>query len=161
VQLKVVDLTVEETYGLRLSVLRHDTPTKAVSFTEDAWPNSWHLGIVSPDGDIVATSSWVPRPCVALAGDNAIQLRGMATSIALHGRGIGGVLLEAGCERARILGFELVWANARDRALGFYARHDFQVVGDGFIDTHTQLAHHVITRRLGALGSAPQPVEQI
>jgi len=37
-----------------------------------------------------------------------------------------------------------VWANARDAALDFYRAHGFTVVGDGFIETVTQLPHHVV-----------------
>ena len=45
-------------------------------------------------------------------------------------------------------GFDLVWANARDAALDFYLRHGFVVEGDGFIEHHTQLPHHVVVREL-------------
>ena len=39
-------------------------------------------------------------------------------------------------------------ARARDSALGFYAKHDCRVVGDGFIDATTELPHHVVVRDL-------------
>jgi hypothetical protein len=42
----------------------------------------------------------------------------------------------------------VVWANARDRALAFYEREGFVVVGDGFVDATTQLPHHVVVSRL-------------
>ncbi|MEZ5273418.1 MAG: GNAT family N-acetyltransferase [Ilumatobacteraceae bacterium] len=141
---EVVELTPEETHPLRLAVLRFDTPTKEVVFPEDTWPGAVHLGL-QVNGRLVATSSWVPRD---LDGEPGVQLRGMATDRSLQGSGLGGILLEAGCERMAAAGHRLVWARARDAALGFYLRHGFEVRGDGFIDAATQLPHHLIARPL-------------
>lgn len=147
---EVVELTPEDTHALRLAVLRFDTPTKQVVFPEDTWPGAVHLGL-RLDGELVATSSWVPRrtPSDDAATDrSAVQLRGMATAQRLQSGGWGGVLLEAGCARHAAAGSEVVWARARDAALAFYQRHGFEVEGDGFVDEHTQLPHHLIVRRL-------------
>jgi predicted GNAT family N-acyltransferase len=139
----VVELTAEETYPLRLAVLRNDTPSRAPGFTEDGLPGTVHLGIRVGD-QVVAISTWVLRP---YEGAPAVQVRGMATAAELRGQGLGGLLLEAGCARAALVG-PLVWARARDTALPFYLRHGFSVVGDGFVDDVTGKPHHVITRPL-------------
>jgi len=141
---EIVELTPQETHPLRLAVLRADTPTKEVVFPEDTWPGALHLG-VRRDGELVATSSWIPREH---EGQPAVQLRGMATAHAVQGTGIGGLLLEAGCARYRAAGKATVWARARDAALAFYQRNGFEVEGDGFIDNATQLPHHLVVRRL-------------
>jgi len=142
--LEVVELSPNETHPLRLAVLRHDTPTKEVSFAEDDDPGALHLGL-RVAGELVATSTWIPRP----HNDRpAIQLRGMATSRELQGTGLGGHLLEAGCQRAAESGAQLVWARARDAALDFYQRHEFVIEGEGFIDATTNLPHHVVVRTL-------------
>lgn len=141
---EVVELSPEETHSLRLAVLRHDTPTKDVSFAEDTDPGAVHLGL-RVDGELVATSTWISRPH---NDQPAIQLRGMATAHDLQGTGLGGRLLEAGCQRAAATGAVLVWARARDAALDFYLRHGFVVEGEGFIDATTQLPHHLVVRRL-------------
>ncbi len=141
---EVVELSPEETHPLRLAVLRSDTPTKEVSFDEDTWPGAIHLGL-RIDGELVAISTWIPRP----HNDRpAVQLRGMATAQHLQGIGLGGVLLQAGCDRVAATGVRLVWARARDSALDFYLRHGFVVEGDGFIDTTTELPHHLVVRTL-------------
>jgi predicted GNAT family N-acyltransferase len=141
---RVVELETEQTYPLRLAVLRFDTASKVVTFAEDDHPGTVHLGV--RDGDeLVAVSSWVPRPY----GDvPAVQLRGMATAIDRQGCGLGGLLIEAGCERAANVA-AVVWARARDVAIPFYERHGFVVEGDGFIDELTRKPHHLIVRRLG------------
>ncbi len=142
----IVEITAEETHPLRLAVLRADTPTKEVSFPEDHAPGAIHLG-VRIDGDVVAISTWVPRD----APDGtfpAVQLRGMATATHLQGSGIGSVLIAAGRAHARSIDAVAVWANARDRAIAFYEREGFTVIGEGFIDTTTQLPHHVVITHL-------------
>lgn len=153
---EIVEVGAEQTHPLRLAVLRHDTPTKDVVFAEDSWPGTRHL-VARVDGDIVATSTWVPRDYDAMPTHRAVQLRGMATAQHLQSSGLGGQLLEEGCRSAATQGFDLVWARARDAALAFYLRHGFRVEGDGFVDGPTQLPHHVVVRQLdtapGATGS--------
>lgn len=145
---RVVELTTEQTYPLRRAVLRDGTPTDEVRFAEDDWPGVRHLG-VDDDGVLVATSTWIPRALADEPEVDAVQLRGMATARTHQGMGAGAAVLEAGCARALAAGTELVWANARDTALGFYTSHGFVVVGDGFIDASTtQLPHHLVARRL-------------
>ena len=141
---EIVELLAEETHPLRLAVLRHDTPTKDVSFAEDTDTGAIHLGIRIA-GELVAVSTWIPRPHNC---QPAIQLRGMATAQHLQGTGIGGHLLEAGCALADAAGKQLVWARARDTALDFYLRHGFVVEGEGFIDAPTNLPHHLVVRTL-------------
>ena len=141
---EIVEIATAETHALLLAVLRFDTPTKEVSFVEDEWPGAWHLG-ARLDGELVGTSTWVPRD---LDGRPGVQLRGMATARHLQSRGIGGLVLEAGCRLAAERGLPMVWARARDAALAFYERHGFVVEGDGFVDAATQLPHHLVTRTL-------------
>ncbi len=139
----VIELTAHETHPLRLAVLRADTPSRIVSFAEDDWPGTVHLG-VRHAGVIVGVSTWIPRQH---HDEPAVQLRGMATALHMQGQGVGAMLLETGCERARTV-TPLVWARARDAALDFYVGHGFTVEGDGFIDEQTQKPHHLIVRRL-------------
>ena len=141
---EVVELSPEETHPLRLAVLRRGTPTRHVSFAEDSDPGAVHLG-VRVAGELVAISTWIPRPH---NDQPAVQLRGMATAHHLQGTGLGGLLVEAGCQRAAATGVGLVWARARDSALDFYLRHGFVVEGDGFVDPTTELPHHLVVRTL-------------
>lgn len=139
----IVELTAQETHPLRQTVLRGDTPSTSVTFAEDDWPGTIHLGV--RDGDaVIAISTWIPRP---FNDEPAVQLRGMATTPEVQGHGVGALLLQSGCERAARVA-PLVWARARDTALEFYLRHGFEVDGDGFVDEQTAKPHHVILRRL-------------
>jgi predicted GNAT family N-acyltransferase len=143
-ELAVVEITAEETHDLRLQVLRNDTPTAIVTFPEDDLPGTFHLGVRDAGGNLVAISTWIPRP---FHDQPAVQLRGMATSPHVRGQGAGAILLDAGCTRAAATA-PVVWARARDTALDFYLHHGFVVDGEGFIDDQTLKPHHVIVRRL-------------
>jgi GNAT superfamily N-acetyltransferase len=144
----VVELTAEQTHPLRRAVLRPDTPSAVIIFPEDDWPGARHFGVFD-DGMLVGISTWVPRPLAAEPEVAGVQLRGMATVPSHQSRGIGAALVAAGCDHALSAGADLVWANARDSALTFYARHGFVVAGQGFVDPTTLVPHHVVIRRLG------------
>jgi len=142
----IVELAAAATHPLRAAVLRNDTPSRDVVLQADDDPATIHLGVRDADGVVVAVSTWRPRPAPGGAGDDAVQLRAMATDPALQRTGMGGQVLEAGVERAFAGGASLVWARARDTALDFYRRHGFEVVEPGFVDEATALPHHVVLR---------------
>ena len=52
--------------------------------------------------------------------------------------------MRAVVDAARNRGAEVLWANGRDTALGFYERIGFRVDGDGFVDDEMHLEHHVV-----------------
>ena len=140
----VVELALRETYALRRRVLRTGTPSDDVTFPEDARPGTFHLGVRGDDGTPIATATF----CVAATrwrpGARAVQLRGMAVDADAQQHGLGRRVLLTAIERARADGAEVLWANARDTALGFYERLGMEVVGDGWITADTRLPHHVV-----------------
>lgn len=60
------------------------------------------------------------------------RLRGMATAPAHRGQGFGSALLRFGTGHARRQGHDLVWCNARELAVPFYARQGFLPQGPLF-----------------------------
>ncbi|MCU1391935.1 MAG: hypothetical protein JWM34_363 [Ilumatobacteraceae bacterium] len=146
--LEVVQIASTETIPLRRAVLRRNDPNASARFPEDDLPDTVHLAVRDASGAVVATSSWMPKPCPEVPEARAFQLRGMATASTMQGTGVGGLLLEAGIARFAAEGYELLWARARDSALGFYAKHDCRVVGEGFVDETTQLDHHIVIREV-------------
>ena len=137
--------TVDEVRPLRLDVLRRGMANQTVTFDGDDDRDTIHLAAFDHDGRCVATSTWLARAAAHRTQQGtAWQLRGMATDRTLQGTGLGGRLLRAGLDAARSAGVRTVWANARDAALDFYRAHGFTEVGDGFIESVTQLPHHVV-----------------
>lgn len=143
----VVTLEAVETHELRRSVLRTGTLTTAVRFDEDDRPDTVHLGVRRGD-DLVAISTWIVRRHPDHPHLAGVQLRGMATDPAVRGTGLGRRLLEAGLDRARAGGADMVWARARDTALDFYLAQGFETFGHGYTDPTTGLDHHDVIRHL-------------
>jgi len=150
--MRIVDITAVETHDLRRRVLRKGDPRATVEFGGDDDPATVHLGARDGTGALMAVSTWLPRPGPVDPATTDRQLRGMAVDDGLRGSGIGAVLLAAGVARAYDEGATAVWANARDTALAFYARHGFEIVGDGFVAADSGVAHHRIRHVASAHG---------
>ena len=148
VALTVVDVDAADTHALRRFVLRRGTPTDEVNFVTDRQPGTRHLAIRDADGDLIATSTWFESTAPTAPEARAVQLRAMAVHDDHQGRGLGAILIAAGAAHATAIGAEMLWANARDSALGFYERQGFEAVGDGFLTADTRIPHHVVVRRL-------------
>ena len=144
-------LQIEETYALRRAVLRAGAPEAIVHYDTDDRPGTWHLGAVDDEGRVVATSTYFPQPCPVPGYDpGAYRLRSMAVAPGSQGAGVGRAVLRAGIERLEDDWVSLLWANARNSALGFYERCGFEAVWPSFVDADSGLPHTVVLRRLGA-----------
>ena len=141
-------MTSLEVRPLRLEVLRAGMVNQTVHFDGDDDPTTIHLGAFDQDQNNVGVSTWMQRPFPLAEELKALQLRGMATAVNVQGQGIGALLLVAGQSHGREIGAHLIWANARDAALNFYNRHGYSTVGEGFIETVTQLPHHKVVKYL-------------
>jgi GNAT superfamily N-acetyltransferase len=116
-------------------------------YPEDEYPDVVHLGI-NQAGDVIATSTWFLEECPEAPGLVAMQLKGMAVDTSLQTAGFGAQLIAAGVALAADRNAEIVWARARDSAIGFYEKCGFSIAGDGFIDESTDMPHHIVVRTL-------------
>jgi GNAT superfamily N-acetyltransferase len=143
----VQQLSLEQIMPLRVRVLRKGTPVTHAHYPEDDYNDVVHLGILQAD-NVIATSSWFMKNCPTQPGPAAMQLKGMAVDDTLQTSGLGRQLIDAGVSLAKERNAALVWARARDSAIGFYEKCGFTVVGDGFIDGPTGMPHHIVVRTL-------------
>jgi GNAT superfamily N-acetyltransferase len=138
--------TIDEILPLRHAELRPGLPLEAARFDGDDEPETRHFGaFLRSSGEPVAGVSCMRR---ARGGEDAWQVRGMATRGDLLRRGIGRSLLRhalAALQDAR--GPELLWCNARVAALEFWEREGWAVVSEVF-DIPGVGPHRVLQRRL-------------
>ena len=138
----MVEVPAAGTHDLRRRVLRENRPDADVVFGGDEVAGAFHLAVVDGEGAVVAVGSFAPEPTPVRPGRAAFRLRGMATDPAFQGRGLGRMLMAAAVDRLRREGAQVLWANARDSALGFYEGLGWEVVGDSFL-TEIGIPHHV------------------
>ncbi len=151
--MKVEEVEPERLHDLRRRVLRRGDPEARVIGLHDVDEGTLHLaGLL--DGVVVVCASFSALVFDLQPQRRAYQLRFMATDPSVQGRGYGVRVLTAGETQLAERGAELVWANGRDTALGFYQAAGWSIVeGSEFISEETGIPHTVIYK---ALAPAPR-----
>lgn len=139
-------ITAEDTYPLRLLVLRPGGTLKDVQWLHDSDEGAFHLA-VRDGGEIIGVGTFYPEKHKGLKGPRPFRVRGMATHPDHRGRGVGGHILRWALEEMRQAGSTLVWCNARMKAAPFYEREGFEAHGEAFELPGIGL-HYVMWRRL-------------
>ncbi len=76
-----------------------------------------------------------------------LQLRAMAVEPELHGRGVGRMIVEGAEARAKARGVPVIALEARQTAIGFYARLGYLVDGEEYLKVG--IPHRLMRKRLG------------
>ena len=137
--------TIDQIIGLRQAVIIAGTDRDTPDFEGDRREATRHFGAFVGDACVGCLS----LICKPFEGEASYQLRGMAVDAGWQGRGLGAALLrhteQAMAEEFGELG--CLWCNARAHAAGFYAKHGWRQVGDGF-DVPGVGPHVKMVRRL-------------
>src|SRR3954470_22279458 len=113
-------ISAEETYPLRLSILRAGMAPESAIFPGDHDADTRHFGAFSGE-DLVGVASIYRAPFPDKDDrDGAWQLRGMAVSPEFRSRALGEALVRACLEHIQAEAGTLVWCNARTPAVRFY-----------------------------------------
>jgi predicted N-acetyltransferase YhbS len=124
----------EQLMPLRMEVMRPGLPREESEFPTDSDPSTFHAGALDETGKVVGIVSFTAAPYPNEPERPAVQFRSMAVSPRLQSLGIGSQLLLWALDHARSLdAYELVWCNARTRAVPFYQRLGFERVGEEFL----------------------------
>jgi predicted GNAT family N-acyltransferase len=117
-------VSAEDCYVLRESILRPGQPIENWTFEADDDPRTIHLAM--KDGEaIVAIVSLLPE----VKEGCPWRLRGMAVKKQLQGQGAGQQLLIALLAMVK----EGVWCTARKEVQDFYLNNGFEIFGDEFV----------------------------
>ncbi len=125
--------------ALRYKVLREPL---GLNFTEeqlDAEDRDTHL-VAFLEGKIVA--------CLILTEitPSTIKMRQVAVDSSLQSQGIGGKLVKYSEDYARKEGFSRVLVHARDTAVPFYLKHDYEIIDEPFEEVG--IPHRKMTKYL-------------
>src|SRR5689334_12784475 len=114
----------------------------------DGQPGVLHVAArAQPGSAVIGACVLLPAP-YPLRPDapGAWQLRGMATAPDWQRRGVGMAVLARALTELEQRGAELVWCQARETALEFYARYGFTAEGDRFDHAETGIVHQLMWR---------------
>jgi GNAT superfamily N-acetyltransferase len=141
----MMQLSWQQTQPLRSSV--PGWPSGPVPGDEDA--AAVHLAERNPAGEVTAVVSFMPHLCPDRPNQPAVYLWGMAVAPDLQRQGAGRRLVEEVLVRARAAGAQLVWADARESAVGFYERCGWRMIGEPVIDDVTGLMDRRVIVEVG------------
>jgi len=122
-------IKAEDTYPIRLEILRKDIPLP-YEFNGDFDEDTFHLGAFK-DEKLLAVSSYMKASNSNFKGTQ-YQLRGMATLIEYQGLGMGKLMLQESFSILQELKIDCLWCNARIIAVNFYEKLGLQTFGEKF-----------------------------
>lgn len=137
--LKIKKITYLETFSVRSEVLRKGKPIETCYFDGDELPDTIHFGLFFND-ELVGVTSVFKSINKNFEFENQFQLRGMAILNTYQGKGFGGLLLKEAIGYVKQNNADILWFNAREKAVKFYKSHNFTIYGESFeindIGTH-------------------------
>ncbi|MGZ3722271.1 MAG: GNAT family N-acetyltransferase [Bdellovibrionales bacterium] len=128
--MKIRRVTTQEVLPLRGRILRPGLPLEACRYPAD--PKAVHFGLEIGGALVCVVTAHPEDSPLAGACKNPWRIRGMATASEVQGRGYGSLVLKALLEWAPTEGIDVLWCNAREKAIPFYERHGFSCVSDLF-----------------------------
>jgi predicted GNAT family N-acyltransferase len=131
VKSEIVQVPACETWELRQKILRPTQPIEKSHFDYDSDPSSWHLAYKIQNRIVTVATFYVEAHHLLHAG-NPYRLRGMATDTNFQGQGYGEKVILKAFEVLGSKRCDLLWCNARLRAIPFYTKLGFQAVGEVF-----------------------------
>lgn len=129
----------KDTFIVRHPVLRAGKPIESCFFEGDDLKTTTHFGYFDVD-KLMGVISVYQNKNLIFNADNQFQIRGMAVLQEAQTLGYGKKLLERAEADCIAKNSEIIWFNAREKAVGFYEKSGYQIAGNSFeiagIGTH-------------------------
>ncbi len=127
----ILPIHYQETYLIRQQVLRKEKPIETCYFNGDAKNSTAHFGLFQ-EKQLIGVVSVFNTPSPHFKEQSQFQVRGMAVLDGFQRQGFGNQLIlhaENYCKEQK---GTLIWFNAREKAVPFYKKKDYQILGDAF-----------------------------
>ena len=138
-KINVKKITYLETFPVRSAVLRQGKPIETCFFLGDDANDSTHFGLFVND-NLTGVASVFKVNNDNFDKNMQFQLRGMAVLDGFQGLGYGNLILEEVCKFVKAENADVLWFNAREKAVPFYQNFGFSILGNSFeipeIGTH-------------------------
>lgn len=132
----------KETYPIRQIVLRPNRPLETCFFQGDEWKTTFHFGLFFEE-KLVGIISLFKNNHADFPEINQYQIRGMAVLPEYQKLGFGQKLVEYSQDYLKQKNTDLIWFNAREKAVGFYSKIGYRVFGEAF-EIPTVGTHYVM-----------------
>ena len=136
--MEIQTIDAGQTHALRHRVLRPMMALADMDYPSDHTDGCVHFGAID-QGQVVGIVTLTVEPSPLDVGGAALphlRLRGMAVAPEVAGTGVGRTLVERTQTYAREIKAGAIWCNARESALDFYRKCDFDIRGDRFEIEH-------------------------
>ena len=143
---EIKEISAFETIIVRHPVLRFGKPIETCRFEGDDLPTTLHFGLFYED-QLSAVISVFEEKSILFFEENQFQIRGMAVLEPHQKKGFGEALLKYCENQIRNNRVEIIWFNARQTAIGFYEKYQYQKIGDGFEIADIGI-HYVLFKKL-------------
>ena len=130
----------DETVSLRYKILR--LPLNLDFTAEDLAKEYTDIHLAAYD------EAWILRGCLVLTPKTktVIKMRQVAVDADIQRKSVGRTMVEKSEQMARSLGYKMMELNARDVAVPFYKKLDYQVEGEMFEEV--SIAHYKMVKVL-------------
>ncbi|GAA0873211.1 hypothetical protein GCM10009117_23580 [Gangjinia marincola] len=142
--IKAVDS--KETYPVRHPVLRKGRPIEDCAFEGDDEITTLHLALFFKER-MIGVITLIDRRNPTLPFGRQYQLRGMAIIEEYQRKGLGNLLLKESEIRLTKALTNIIWFNAREKAIPFYERAGYKTIGERF-EIEGIGMHHCMVRTL-------------
>ena len=130
--MEIVRISAKDTFTLRQVILRPHMTVEECSFPGDYDDKTFHLGGIV-DKSLVSLASFYFEKHRQIPGAYHYRLRGMATVDDYRGKGLGAALLKTAFPIIMQNQGQILWCNAREKAVGFYESVGFKPLGETFL----------------------------
>ncbi|MFI1745430.1 GNAT family N-acetyltransferase [Thalassobellus sediminis] len=124
-------INAKATYQVRQPVLRAGKPLESCVFDGDNFDTTIHIGIFVKN-ELIGVCSFFKNNQDLIYETSQYQLRGMAILKTFQSFGFGKTILNYGELYLKNKGINTIWCNAREIAVNFYKKNDYQIIGSPF-----------------------------
>lgn len=144
---KIQEITALDTFSVRHPILRDGKPIEDCHFEGDNLTSTKHFGLFI-DEKLIGVISVFKNKSVIFSFENQYQIRGMAVLTEFQKKGFGQELVvhcEAFIKEEK---GKLIWFNARENAVDFYKKLNYEIVGTIF-DIPSVGLHYTMKKEIG------------
>jgi predicted GNAT family N-acyltransferase len=143
---KIQKISSKDTFSVRHLVLRVGKPIESCQFDGDDLESSAHFGLLV-DEKLIGVVSLFKNNNAVFNCENQYQIRGMAVLPEFQRKNYGQELVKQ-CEvYCKMNKASLIWFNAREHAVSFYKKLDYDKIGSPFNVSDIGL-HYLMNKNL-------------